>query len=187
MSRHRKCRWMPRSMGPRQIDRVATQTSVGQTDAFLQSDFPTAKHGEVRPDSSSSCGLHVRHLPSSCAEIIVGRPLLVRSNCYTIWVQSTQPACVAATAASPSSLCQALSKSSGLVTRATPCRATCVSIMVVSRPPCPSKSCTDRMSTGGKGPDVRAAPRFWWISSCNASGPCYHHLSHTVHAYLIRV
>src|SRR5262249_29181235 len=134
-------------MGPRQIDRVATQTSVGQTDAFLQSDFPTAKHGEVRPDSSSSCGLHVRHLPSSCAEIIVGRPLLVRSNCYTIWVQSTQPACVAATAASPSSLCQALSKSSGLVTRATPCRATCVYIMVVSRLSCPSKSCTERMST----------------------------------------
>ena len=93
-------------MGPKQIGGIAMCAAVGWSDAFVQSDFPAAKHGEGRPDSSASCGPHVRHLPSSCAEIIVRRASLVRSNCYTIWVQSTQPARVAATAASTSSLCQ---------------------------------------------------------------------------------
>ena len=86
------------------------RAQVGRPDALSQSDSPTAIHGEGKLDSSASSGPHVRHLPSSCAEIIVSRTSYVRSHCYTIWMESTQPTRVATTSASTSSLCQSLER-----------------------------------------------------------------------------
>jgi hypothetical protein len=114
----------PRSMCPKQTGGSMVRAEVGQTDALSQSDFPTAKHGESEPDSSASSCPHFRHLPSSGAAMSVSRTSLMRRNCYTTWMESTQPTRVAATAASTSSPCQSLSRSSGLATPAGPLRAT---------------------------------------------------------------
>jgi hypothetical protein len=57
----------------------------GRTGALSQSDFGTAKTRRGKPDFSASSRPHIRHVPSSCAEIIVSRTSLGRGNCYSQW------------------------------------------------------------------------------------------------------
>jgi hypothetical protein len=86
-------------MCPTHIGKNALRPEVVRTDALAQSDFPTAKHRQGERESSASSCPHFHRLPSSCAEIIVSGTSLVGSNCYTVWMESTQPTRGDATAA----------------------------------------------------------------------------------------